>query len=161
MFLREKNRPTLVGYLIRFSLIHTITYLLFGVTFMLLSNYFDYFDSHELFRDVMRPTDSIIVRLAVPIQFFRGALLGMALYPFKEIIVGSHRGWLKLFWVLWVLTGIGAVITGPGSIEGFIYTKFGFADPLIGYPEVTLQMLCFSYWFYRWEKKVSLKSDVI
>jgi len=101
----------------------------------------------------MRPLDSTIVRLAVPIQFIRGGFLALALYPFRKIIIGDKYGWAKLFGVLWVLTYIGAVITGPGSIEGFIYTNFGFDNPLIGVPEITSQMLVFSYIFYKWEMK--------
>ncbi len=152
---RYKNRGTLWGYVWRFSFVHVITYLVFGLIFTWLSGYFDYFASHDLLKDYMRSSDSIIVRLAVPIQFIRGALIGLALFPFKEIFINSKNGWLKLFGVLWVLTGIGAVITGPGSIEGFIYTRFGFGNPLIGLPEVTLQMLAFSYIFCKWESKHS------
>lgn len=148
----NRGKSAIWGYLGRFSLMHTVTYLIFGLTFMLISNYFEYFSTHNLLKDYMRSADSPIVRLAVPIQFVRGALIGLALYPFREIIIKCKYGWLKLFGVLWVLTGVGAVVTGPGSIEGFIYTKFGF-DPLIGLPEVTLQMLAFSYLFYRWERK--------
>lgn len=142
-----------VNFVRRFVIVHVITYLLFGVFFMVVSQYFDYFQSHDLFKDFMRPADSLIVRLAVVLQIFRGALLGLALYPFRSVIIGEGQGWLKLFAVMWVLTGVGAVVTGPGSIEGFIYTKFGFGNPLIGLPEITLQMLAFSWIFARWEKK--------
>ena len=55
---------------------------------------------------------------------------------------------MKLFWLLYVLTSIGAVITGPGSIEGFLYTTFSY-NPLIGVPEITLQMMAFSWLFAR------------
>lgn len=141
------------GFIRRFTLTHVLTYLIFGLLFLSLSSYFDYFSAHTLLKDYMRPSDSLYVRLAVPIQFLRGILLALALYPFREIIIKSKLGWLKLFGVLWVLTGIGAVIAGPGSIEGFIYTNFGFGNPLIGLPEVTLQMLVFSWLFVRWEQK--------
>ena len=155
----EKKKKSLIwGYLYRFTVVHVITYLIFGVTFMLVSNYFEYFSSHDLLKDFMRPSDSLIVRLAVLIQILRGGLLGIALYPFREVIINSKNGWFKLFGVLWVLTYLGAVITGPGSIEGFVYTKFGFGNPLIGVPEITCQMLAFSYLFYRWEMKASKKT---
>lgn len=48
-----------------------------------------------------------------------------------------------------MLTSLGSVITGPGSIEGFLYTKFDH-NPLIGVPEITLQMLAFSWLFCNW-----------
>lgn len=141
------------GFIRRFTLIHVLTYLVFGLLFLWLSDYFAYFQEHELFKEYMRPADSLYVRLAVPIQFIRGSILAIALYPFRETIIQRGFGWLKLFGVLWVLTGIGAVITGPGSIEGFIYTNFGFGNPLIGLPEITLQMLAFSWLFVKWEQK--------
>ncbi|MDZ7796436.1 MAG: hypothetical protein U5N56_05055 [Candidatus Marinimicrobia bacterium] len=45
------------------------------------------------------------------------------------------------------------MITRPGLIEGWLYTRIGFINPLIGIPELTLQMLTFSYLLYRWEKQ--------
>lgn len=141
-----KNPP--MQFTLRFTLIHTLTYLLFGVLFMLLSNYFDVFASDPFFSAVMKPADALSVRLAPLVQLLRGALLALAIYPFKSVIFGSKYGWLKLFWLLYVLTSLGAVITGPGSIEGFLYTKFNY-NPLIGVPEITLQMLVFSWLFCR------------
>jgi len=146
------------GFIRRFTLMHVLTYLVFGLLFLLISNYFDYFETHDLFKDYMRTSDSLYVRLAVPIQLVRGSLLALALYPFREVIIKSHLGWLKLFGVLWVLTGIGAVITGPGSIEGFIYTNFGFGNPLVGLPEITIQMLVFSWLFVKWQQKDCISS---
>ena len=150
----DTKRPGIIGYLGRFVLLHVVTYLVFGVAFMVISSYFQFFATHDLLKDFMRPADSIFVRLAVPIQVVRGLLLALALYSFRTVIVESRYGWAKLFGVMWVLTGIGAVITGPGSIEGFIYTKFGFGNPLIGMPEVTMQMLAFSWLFWKWEGKI-------
>ncbi|MGI6628331.1 MAG: hypothetical protein ACOX4K_08310 [Bacillota bacterium] len=53
---------------------------------------------------------------------------------------------------MYVLTSLGAVITGPGSIEGFWYTNFGY-NPLIGVPEITLQMLTFAWLFCKWQAR--------
>jgi hypothetical protein len=69
----------------------------------------------------MKLAHALSVRLAIPVQIFRGALLALAIYSFREVI-GQRLGWLKLFFLLFVLTAIGSVITGPGSIEGFLYT---------------------------------------
>lgn len=133
----------------RFTVVHAVTYALFGIIFMLICNYFDYFIREPFFIQVMKPSDALSVRLAVPVQFLRGSLLGLAVFPFREIILQRPYGWIKLFWLLFVLTSVGAVITGPGSIEGLLYTKFEF-NPLIGYPEISLQMLAFSWLFFRW-----------
>lgn len=106
---------------------------------MLLSNYFDIFVSDPVLSTVMKLADALSVRLAPLVQIFRGALLALAIYPFRSVIFTSKYGWLKLFWLLYVLTSIGAVIT---------YTTFSY-NPLIGVPEITLQMLAFSWLFAR------------
>lgn len=146
-------RPIL-PFVFRFAAVHVLTYTAFGVLFMLLSGYFEYFNADALLGQVMKPSDALSVRLAAPAQLLRGALLALAVYPFREVVIGRRGGWLKLFFLLFVLTGIGSVITGPGSIEGFLYTRFSF-NPLVGYPEVCLQMLVFSFLFCRWQTKRS------
>ncbi len=140
------------SFIWRFTLVHVITYTIFGITFMFFSNYFDYFSSEVIFNQVMKSSDALTVRLAVLVQFFRGALLALAVFPFREIVLQKPYGWIKLFWLLFVLTSIGAVITGPGSIEGFLYTNFEF-NPFIGYPEISLQMLAFSWLFFKWQNR--------
>lgn len=150
-FLRKHD---LIPFLLRFLTVHTLAYLLFGIFFMIVSRYFEHFKSDPIFSQVMKPEDALTVRLAPLVQLFRGALLGLAIYPFRQIILEPKFGWIKLFFLLFVLTSIGAVITGPGSIEGFLYTRFSY-NPLIGYPEVALQMLSFSWLFCRWQRKKS------
>ncbi len=86
--------------------------------------------------------------------------MALAIYPFREIVVRHRYGWLKLFFLLLILTSVSSVITGPGSIEGFLYTRFSF-DPLIGYPEISLQMLAFSWLFCRWQiSKIAKETEV-
>lgn len=133
----------------KFVIIHIVTYLVFGIIFMIVTDYFTIFSEHEFMSQVMRQQDSIWVRLAVLFQIPRGCLLALAVYPFRRVLYDKY-GWVKLAFLLWVLTGIGAVITGPGSIEGFLYTNLGFGNPLIGLPEITLQVGVFSIVFVRW-----------
>ncbi len=153
----QGNKKDFGKFILRFTLTHVVTYLVFGIIFMLITNYFERFAEHDVMNAVMRPVDSIWVRTAVLFQFLRGGLLALAIYPFRKTILCEKYGWLKLFGLLWVLTGIGAVITGPGSIEGFLYTTLGFGNPLIGLPEITFQMLAFSYLFTRWMNR---KQDI-
>lgn len=149
------HTPSLWGFVRRFTLTHVVTYLVFGVTFLFVSGYFEHFAADELLSRIMRPADSPLVRAAILIQFIRGALLALVLYPFRPVIVRGKHGWLKLFGLLWVLTSIGSAIAGPGSIEGFIYTRFDPESTLIGLPEVTLQVLACSYFFYWWERNAT------
>lgn len=153
------SRYPVIPFTLRFLLVHTLTYLAFGIFFMLVSQYFEFFKSDPVFSRVMKPADALTVRLAPLVQILRGALMALAIYPFREVLTGK-LGWLKLFFLLFVLTAVGAVITGPGSIEGFLYTDFAF-NPLIGYPEVGLQMLAFSRLFCLWQRKCVVKKKPI
>lgn len=146
----KKLEKPFLQFIFKYTVIHTITYLLFGILFMLISDYFDFFARDPILSNVMKPADALSVRLAPFAQIIRGSLLATAIYPFRSVIIDEKYGWLKLFWLMYVLTSIGSVITGPGSMEGFLYTKFSY-NPLIGVPEITLQMLAFSWIFYRWQ----------
>ncbi len=147
------------GYVGRFTLLHLVTYVLAGLIFMYISNYADAFRTPAL-RDYMRPIDDPIVSLGIPLQVPRGVLLAFALYPFRSIFVSGHWGWLKLWGVMWVLMGIGAVVAAPGTLEGLVYTKFGFGNPLVGLPEVTIQMLAFTWLLYKWEQRVDQRTHI-
>ena len=150
------SQHPVIPFTLRFIAIHTLTYLVFGIFFMLVSRYFEYFNSDPVFDLVMKPSDALSVGLAPLAQLLRGALLALAIFPFREVIIGRRLSWIKLFYLLFVLTNIGAVITGPGSIEGFLYTRFSF-NPFIGYPEIALQMLAFSWLFCHWQGKKTAK----
>ena len=142
------------GYMMRFTLIHVITYVIAGVIFMKLQNYETAFATLDKFSN-FRPLDSPIVQASALFQFLRGGFFALLLYPFYDTIVNSKRGWLILFGVLWGFTLIGSVTAAPGSIEGLIYTKVSLSEHLIGIPEVTVQMLVFSWLFFKWEQKVN------
>lgn len=153
--MRKRSHP-LAAFVCRFTTVHVITYALCGIGFMLISDYFGYFHSDPLLASVMKPSDALLVRLAIPIQIIRGGLMAFALYPAKSMITSSF-GWLKLFFLLLILTAVCSVIAGPGSIEGYIYTNFQF-DPLIGLPEIIVQMLLFSIIFSLWQDRGQRKS---
>lgn len=150
--MKTRMRQEVIPFALRYAAVHTLTYLVFGVFFMLVSQYFEYFQSDPVFNQVMKPPDDLSVRIAPVMQLVRGSLMALSIYPFRDVIIGHRRGWLKLFGLLFVLTSIGAVITGPGSIEGLLYTRFSF-NPLIGYPEIALQMLAFCWLFCRWQTR--------
>lgn len=150
------NKPkSLKGYFGRFITLHVITYLFFGLISMYLFSYEENFATSDAYTH-FRSLDSPIVQAAALIQILRGAFFALILYPFYHVIVHSERGWLKLFGLLWGLTLIGAVNATPGSIEGFIYTTASLKEHLLGMPEVTTQMLAFSWLFVYWEKKKSI-----
>lgn len=65
---------------------HTVTYLIFGILFMLLTDYFGVFARDPLLSAVMKPSDALSVRLAAPVQISDLAMsslylpVGMVLY---------------------------------------------------------------------------------
>jgi len=140
-------------FALRFIAIHFATYVACGIMFMLVSGYFDYFAADPIMSIVMRPPDDIRVALAIPGQIIRGLVLAFAIYPFRSTILDKPYGWLKLFLLLFILTGLGSVSPGPGTIEGFFYTYFDFSNPLLGMPELIVQMLGFSWLFCFWQGK--------
>lgn len=154
--MEEQPKRRLWGYVLRFSVVHVVTYVAAGITFMTLQNYAEAFATQEQFENY-RPLDSPIVRAAPLLQFLRGAFLALVLYPFYGVIMKDRWGWLKLFAVLWGLTFLGAVVPIPGSIEGIIYTEVPLREHLIGIPEVTVQMLLFAGLFFWWERRVLRK----
>ena len=64
----------IVPFVLRFTAAHVLTYTVFGILFMLISGYFEYFDADALLSQVMKPSDALSVRLAVPAQILRGAI---------------------------------------------------------------------------------------
>lgn len=152
------NRDDLGGFVCRFTIVHVATYIVFGILFLNLMDYAGRFASPEL-SPLMRPTDSPWVMAGPLFQFVRGPILALGLYPLRRLITKDRWGWLKLWWVLWALTSIGSVAAGPGSLEGFIYTKLPWQHHLFGYPEITLQMLAFAYLLGRWEGRVQSAND--
>lgn len=148
----KKHLTSFYPFALRFIAVHFVTYVACGLIFMHISSYFDYFAADPILSIVMRPADDLMVRLAIPGQIIRGLILAFAIYPFRVTILEKPLGWLKLFSLMFILTSWGAVSPGPGTIEGFFYTYFNF-NPLIGLPEITFQMLGFSWLFCRWQAK--------
>lgn len=147
------KKDNIFGFVSRYTVVHTVTYIIVGVFFMFVSGYFDFFAENDLLDDIMRSSTDNIVRMAPLIQIIRGSIIGLAIYSFRSGLYRKY-GWLKLFVLIFILTSVGSVITGPGSIEGVLYTKIGLVNPLIGYPEVFFQALLLSYIFCKWENKV-------
>jgi len=144
------------GYVGRYSLVHVVVYLIMGLIFMTLQNYTEAFSTMESFAN-FRSMDSPIVQMAPLFQIFRGAFFAFILAPFYEVFMETKYGWVKLFFLLWGLTFIGSIAATTGSIEGLIYTKTPLKEHLVGLPEVTFQMLAFSWVFVTWEKRARYK----
>jgi hypothetical protein len=121
---------------------------------MQVSNYAEAFRAPEL-AGYMRPVDDPIVALGIPLQIPRGLLLALAVWAFRPVWVAGRWGWVSLFACMWILMGIGAVVAAPGTLEGLVYTRFGLGNPLVGMPEVTLQLLAFCPLIAWWERRAA------
>jgi hypothetical protein len=61
-------KKPMLQFMYRFAVLHTVTYLIFGILFMLLTDCFGVFARDPLLSIVMKPADALSVRLAAPAQ---------------------------------------------------------------------------------------------
>ncbi|WP_407355985.1 hypothetical protein [Methanolobus sp. WCC5] len=146
------------GYIKRFTLIHIITYWIIGMTFYQLQGYEEALATMEVF-ELYRPLESFFMVAVVFLgQIVRGIILALLIYPFYITFREQQHGWLLLFGLLWFITGIGSVFFTP-ELLGSIITGEGLGELLhemrIGIPEITTQMLLFSWLFCKYDRRNS------
>jgi hypothetical protein len=134
----------------RMTALHMITYFIAGLLAVNLMDYETLFRSGGL-QHYMQPTDAPVVALGPSLQWIRGVIFALVLWPFRDIILSPERGWLKL-WGLFVGLGILATF-GPalGSVDGVIYTKIPVEIQFRALPELIFQSLMLSvglWWWY-------------
>jgi hypothetical protein len=139
------------GYALRFILLHVLTYTAAGIIFYQLQDYAEAFQTMEAF-ELFRPLDDPFVAAAMPIQIVRGALLALLLYPFYDAFTRRKHGWLLAFGVLYGFTAIGSAIFIPDLVETIVVERTA-AHLVVGVPEITVQMLLFSWLFVAWERR--------
>jgi len=134
----------------RSIVLHTVTYMLMGLIFAFMV--FDYraFFAGTGLKHLMRSVDSTWVMAGPLIQPIRGLIFGSVIYPFREAIFPSPRGWLPMWWMLSGIGIIGTFGPSPGSLEGFIYTVLPLEVHLTGLPEVLIQSFLFSFALHYW-----------
>lgn len=139
-------------FFLRVSACHMVTYFVAGILAFTLLDYQTAFRT-EHFACWMRPTSSKWIALGPGLQWIRGLIFAVALYPFRDVFLGSSRGWLRL-WAL--LLGIGILSTygpAPGSVEGLLYTKIPPLQQIRGLSEVVGQSLAFSLLLVAWYRR--------
>jgi hypothetical protein len=139
-------------FFVRVTACHMVTYFVAGVLAYTAFDYATAFQS-EHFVCWMRPTTSRWVAAGPGLQWIRGLVFAVALYPFRLVFLEGQRGWLTL-WGL--LLGLGILSTygpAPGSVEGLLYTKIPPLAQLKGLSEVVGQSLAFSVLLVFWYRK--------
>jgi hypothetical protein len=147
-------------FLWRITSAHVITYTLVGIFASQFLNYQELFESAP-YSSFMRPVTSSAVAVGPALQLFRGLIFSIALWPFKDIILNTRYGWLKLWGLLIGLSILSTTAAAPGSVEGFIYTSIPIQKQVIGYTEVLPQTLLFSLIVYYWYKKPKKAWNII
>lgn len=147
--MNTENTYSLKNFLWQVTALHMITYFIAGIIAYTMFNYGELYTTTEL-SALMRPTNSPWVALGPGLQFIRGIIFALVLWPFRNVFLNKEYGWVKL---MGLLVGIGIISTygpSPGSIEGIIYTKLPISLHAIGFPEVFLQAAVFSYLLVKW-----------
>lgn len=148
------NTPERIkGYIIRFGVVHLVSYWVIGPLFYQIAGYADALQEMEVF-ELWRDLESIPSVLLVFFgQVFRGPLLALLLVPFYDSYINKKHGWLLLFLLMFGLTALGS----PIFLPEFILFKGTFLeflkDLVIGIPEIVTQMLVFSIIFFWWQRK--------
>jgi len=139
-------------FILRVCACHMVTYFVAGILAFVLLDYEKAFQSEHL-SCWMRPTSSPWVALGPGLQWIRGLIFAVVLYPFRHVFLERSRGWLTL-WGL--LLGIGILSTygpAPGSVEGLLYTTIPPLQQIAGLSEVVGQSLVFSVLLVAWHRR--------
>ena len=134
----------------RITACHMVTYMLLGILAFVIMDYPTQFAEPC---SIMVPTDSPRVFLGPALQVIRGLIFAVVLFPFREVILESRLGWLKLWGLFLGLAIFSTAGPAGGSVEGLIYTKIPAVDQLSGLWEVVLQTLLCSLLFVAWHRK--------
>jgi hypothetical protein len=141
-----KPQGKFVNYILRFSVIHTISYFLVAIIFVAFQNALPDADSIGLnLYQPFRALDTINILG----QLLRGLAFGFVFYPFYHIVFNRKGGRLLLFLSMWAVGLFCSVEPQPGSIEGIIYTVITFAEHASVLIAVGIQMLLF-VWLIFW-----------
>ncbi len=149
--MNSNKKSELPAFIWRVASIHTIAYFIAGIFAVLFMNYREQFAS-ETMSAIMRPVDSPLVALGPGLQIFRGIIIALVLFPFKDTLT-SENGWIKLLFLILGLSYISTIGPTFGSFDGYIYTKVALQYHLLGIPETLIYVFLFSFFLISWFRK--------
>lgn len=148
--------PSFSQVTIKTIVVHTVTYFAMGVFALLVFDYAALYAQPDM-AGLMRQTTDPLVIVGPLFQPLRGLVFALAIYPLRQVVFTSKRGWLVLWWILVALGIVSTFGPAPGSIEGLIYTVIPARHQLIGLFEVVPQALLLAlgvvYWVNHPEKR--------
>ncbi len=145
----EKPNRMLPGFLGKFVLLYTATYIVTAVMFLGAQSLLPA-DAREALDFFVPYSVSLTAILS---QLIISAVLALVLYPFYNLIVKGRQGWLILFAALWGIALLGSLEPKPGTIEGMLYTVTTTLEHIMVIGFGAIQFLAFSRLFLYWERK--------
>ncbi len=142
----KNHQYTFLTFFWRITASHMITYFIMGIIASNLLNYEEVFNNSE----TLRSYDSPWLAAGPVLQVFRGLVMALVLWFFKDNFLFQKYGWLKLWALLVGLTVLSTAAAPGGSIEGFIYTTTPFLDQINGYIELIPQIGMFAFLLCSW-----------
>ncbi len=133
---------------------HTVAYWLAGIFALAFLDYRERFASGSL-SALLRPVDSPWTAAGAGLQLLRGLIIAAVLFPFRQIFLGTARGWLKLVALVLGLSYLSTIGPTFGSFEGYVFTQVPLDDHLLGLPEAVLYALLFALFVSGWYAKPS------
>ncbi len=110
---------------------------------------------------IMRPIESPWVAAGAGLQIFRGLIVALVLFPFRDVFLSSKKGWIKLWALILGLSYISTIGPTFGSFEGYIYTNVPLQYHLLGIPETLIYTFLFTILISLWYKKPSKVWNVV
>lgn len=150
----NSKKREILEFFWRITSIHTIAYFIAGIFALIFMNYKEQF-AVGIMSVIMRPIESPWVAVGAGLQIFRGLIIALVLYPFKDVFLSSKKGWIKLWALILGLSYISTIGPTFGSFEGYIYTKVPLQYHLLGIPETLLYTFLFTFFISLWYKKPS------
>jgi len=144
----EKHKYKFSTFFWRITASHMITYFIMGIIASNLLNYEEIFNESETFRSYNSPW----IAAGPMLQVFRGLVISLVLWYFKDNFLFQKNGWLKLWGLVVGLSVLSTAAAPGGSIEGFIYTTIPIMDQVKGYIELVPQIGLFAFLLCYWYK---------
>lgn len=142
----------LVGFTVRSTVLHVLTYLVIGaVSYWFVARRF--WTGAEALPWLRNPESEFVRRWFVPEQIVRGVLHGVALFPLRAALLKMPRSGGLVVASLLLL--IGSIAGISGVIEDWVYsTTFHLGLFMAHLPEIVLQTLVYGYLLLAWERRV-------
>jgi hypothetical protein len=131
---------------------HTVAYSIAGIFALALLDYREQFASGWL-STLMRPVESPWTAAGSGLQLLRGLIIAAVLFPFRQAVLETARGWLKLLGLVLGLSYLSTIGPTFGSFEGYVFTRAPVAYHLLGLPEAVLYALLFVFFLTGWYAK--------